>query len=74
MTRVFLLVSLFLVLTAKIFAQCINPPTVTLSSTSGSTCGTTPVTVASNRFGGSATAVGAESGGPDQFPGGVDSG
>jgi len=36
---------------------CVNGPTVTLSSASGSTCGTTPVTVAANTFGGSATQV-----------------
>jgi gliding motility-associated-like protein len=36
---------------------CINAPTVVLSSSAGSTCGTTPVTVAANTFGGSATSV-----------------
>ncbi len=36
---------------------CVNGPTVTLSNTTGSTCGTTPVTVAGNTFGGSATQV-----------------
>ncbi|MFO7851405.1 MAG: gliding motility-associated C-terminal domain-containing protein [Bacteroidota bacterium] len=36
---------------------CTNPPTLTLSSTSGSTCGTDPVTVSDNTFGGSATSV-----------------
>ncbi len=36
---------------------CINPPTVTLSSNSSSTCGTTAVTVAGNTFGGTATVV-----------------
>jgi len=36
---------------------CTDPPTVTLSSTSGSTCGTDPVTVSDNTFGGSATTV-----------------
>jgi gliding motility-associated-like protein len=36
---------------------CSNPPTLSLSSTSGSTCGTDPVTVNDNTFGGSATAV-----------------
>ncbi len=36
---------------------CVNGPTVALSSGSGSTCGTTPVTVAGNTFGGSATQV-----------------
>ena len=36
---------------------CINPPTVVLSSTTGSTCGTTAVTVTGNTFGGSATGI-----------------
>ena len=36
---------------------CINPPTVTLSSITGSTCGTNPVTVTGNTFGGTATSV-----------------
>ncbi|MBE9510629.1 MAG: gliding motility-associated C-terminal domain-containing protein, partial [Bacteroidetes bacterium] len=36
---------------------CANPPTVTLSSTGSSTCGTTAITVSSNTFGGSATSV-----------------
>ncbi|MBN1386961.1 MAG: gliding motility-associated C-terminal domain-containing protein [Bacteroidales bacterium] len=36
---------------------CANPPTLALGSSSGSTCGTTPITVTGNTFGGSATAV-----------------
>ena len=36
---------------------CVNPPALSLSSISGSTCGVTPVTVSGNTFGGSATAV-----------------
>ena len=36
---------------------CINPPTVTLSSSSSNTCGTTAVTVTGNSFGGTATSV-----------------
>jgi gliding motility-associated-like protein len=36
---------------------CINPPTLTLASTTGNTCGITPVTVTGNSFGGSATSV-----------------
>ena len=36
---------------------CVNPPTLTLSSNSGNTCGTKPVTVTGNTFGGSATSV-----------------
>ncbi|MGA2407183.1 MAG: gliding motility-associated C-terminal domain-containing protein [Bacteroidales bacterium] len=57
MTRVFLLVSLFLLISIGVVGQCVNPPTVVLSSTSGSTCGTTGVTVSGNTFGGSATKV-----------------
>ena len=37
--------------------DCINSPTLTLSSIAGNTCGLTPVTVSGNTFGGSATAV-----------------
>ena len=36
---------------------CVNPPAVTLRAAGGSTCGTTPVTVTGNIFGGSATGV-----------------
>ena len=36
---------------------CVNPPLLTLSATSGSTCGVTAVTVAGNTFGGSATSI-----------------
>jgi gliding motility-associated-like protein len=36
---------------------CANPPAVALSSTSGSTCGITPVTVSGNTFSGGATSV-----------------
>jgi len=36
---------------------CADPTSLTLSSTSGSTCGTNPHTVSSNTFGGSATEV-----------------
>ncbi len=36
---------------------CVNGPTMTLSSISGSTCGTAPITVINNSFGGSATSV-----------------
>ncbi|MBK8881328.1 MAG: gliding motility-associated C-terminal domain-containing protein [Bacteroidales bacterium] len=41
----------------EVNCPCINQPTVQLSSTSGSTCGRTPVTVSGNRFGGTATSV-----------------
>jgi gliding motility-associated-like protein len=36
---------------------CINPPLIVLASESDSTCGTTPVTISNNTFGGSATGV-----------------
>lgn len=36
---------------------CVNQPTVTLSSSGGNTCGTTPMSVSGNTFGGSATSV-----------------
>ncbi len=41
----------------NISCGCINPPSIVLSSTSGSICGTAPVTVSGNTFGGSATNV-----------------
>ncbi|MEA1886879.1 MAG: hypothetical protein U9N72_06695, partial [Bacteroidota bacterium] len=41
----------------EVSCGCSNPPTLSLSSTSGTTCGTDPVTVSDNTFGGSATAV-----------------
>lgn len=40
-----------------ISCACANPTTVTLSSTSGNTCGTESLTVGDNTFGGSATTV-----------------
>ncbi len=40
-----------------IAATCINPPTVVLGSSSGSTCGLTVKTVTGNTFGGSATSI-----------------
>ena len=43
--------------TFSVNCGCVNPPAVTLSATSGSTCGTSPVTVSGNTFGGSATSV-----------------
>jgi gliding motility-associated-like protein len=48
------------VTTTGIFATacgCVNPPLLTLTASSGSTCGITPVTVSENTFGGSATSV-----------------
>jgi len=43
--------------TFSVTCDCGNPPTVTLSSITGSTCGTTAVTVNNNTFGGSTTSV-----------------
>ena len=57
MTRISLLVGIFLLISIVLSGQCVNPPTLTLSSTDGSTCTTTPVTVTGNTFGGSATKV-----------------
>jgi gliding motility-associated-like protein len=57
MTRIFLLVSLFLLISMEGAGQCLYPPTVTLSSTSGITCGTAPLTISGNTFGGSASKV-----------------
>jgi gliding motility-associated-like protein len=57
MTRVLVLVNLFLIISLEGLGQCVNPPTISLSSTGRSTCGITPVTVNSNIFGGSATNV-----------------
>jgi gliding motility-associated-like protein len=57
MTRVFLLVTLFLFISIETSGQCVGGPTVTLSSNVGNTCGTTPATIIGNTFGGSATDV-----------------
>ena len=57
MTRVSYLTVLFLLISSEILAQCTNPPKLTLSSTSGSTCGIEPVTVSGNTFGGGAILV-----------------
>jgi gliding motility-associated-like protein len=54
---VFLLACFLLFTLIKGSGQCVNPPTVTLSSTSGSSCGLTFVTISANRFGGGATKV-----------------
>ena len=55
----FILVGLMLMISMKGFGQsgCSNPATVTLSTTSGNTCNTTPVTVSGNTFGGRAKYV-----------------
>ena len=57
MTRAYLLVFVFLLISINTLGQCSNSPTVTLSSISGFACGTTALTVAGNTFGGSATKV-----------------
>jgi len=57
LTGVFLLACLLLFTSIEGSGQCVNPPTVTLSNTSGSTCGLTSVTISGNRFGGGATKV-----------------
>jgi len=57
MTRALNLVGFLLLISVPISGQCVNSPTVSLSSTFGNTCGLTPVTVSGNTFGGSATKV-----------------
>lgn len=57
MKRAFLLITLFLLISIKSIGQCVNPPTLTLSSLSGNACGTTTVTISGNTFGGSASNV-----------------
>ena len=55
-----ILVIFLLLISVKGLGQdsgCMNPAIVTLSSSSGSTCGTTAVTISGNTFGGSATRV-----------------
>jgi gliding motility-associated-like protein len=53
------LAAIMIIISADALAQkqCTNPPTVNLSSASGTTCGLAPVTVTNNVFGGSATQV-----------------
>ncbi len=48
---------LLLLISINVSGQCVNSPTVTLSKTTGTTCGTASVTVSGNTFGGSATRV-----------------
>jgi gliding motility-associated-like protein len=43
--------------TFNINCGCVNPPSLTPGSLTGSVCGTTPITVTGNTFGGSATSV-----------------
>ena len=54
MTRVLLLVSFILLISVEGKGQC---PTLSLTRTTGTTCGTTPITISGNTFGGSATRV-----------------
>jgi gliding motility-associated-like protein len=67
MTRAFLLVFLLLFFSTVAFGQCVNPPTVTLSSSGGKTCGVLPVTLSGNTFGGNATRVTFTSNGTGKF-------
>ena len=57
MTRISLLVCIFLLISMEVSGQCVNSPTVTLSNTSGGICSLTPVTLSGNTFGGSAKKV-----------------
>jgi len=57
MTRALLLAAIFLLISKIALGQCYNPPTVTLRSTSGTTCESTPIKISGNTFGGSATRV-----------------
>jgi gliding motility-associated-like protein len=54
MTKVFFLVALSFSISVGLNGQC---PTITLSSTSGTTCGLTTLTIANNTFGGNASRV-----------------
>jgi gliding motility-associated-like protein len=57
MTRLILFFGLFILIPLMSPGQCVNPPTVNLSSISGSRCDLTSITVSGNTFGGSATRV-----------------
>jgi gliding motility-associated-like protein len=57
MTRAHYLAGLFLLISVGAEGQCVNAPTVSLSSYVGTTCGTTLIMVGGNTFGGSATRV-----------------
>jgi gliding motility-associated-like protein len=58
-SRVFTIIALLIVIPINGFSQktCKNPPVVSLSESSGSTCNMNPVTISSNTFGGSATSA-----------------
>jgi len=51
------LITLFILFSIGILGQCVNGPTVNLTSTNGSTCSTVPFTINGNTFGGSAKKV-----------------
>ena len=57
MARVYLLVTFLVIISIGALGQCVNPPRVTLKSTTVSTCGLTIITIAGNTFGGSASLV-----------------
>lgn len=57
MARVYFLAGLLFLISVGARGQCVNAPTVSLSSLAGTTCGTTSITVSGNTFGGSATRV-----------------
>ena len=57
MKRAFLLITLFVLVSIESIGQCVDPPTVSLSSLTGSTCGTSSVTLTGNTFGGNASSV-----------------
>src|SRR5512133_2544302 len=57
MTRASYYIGLFLLIPVEILGQCVNPPTVHLSSTTGLRCDLSSITVSGNTFGGSATRV-----------------
>src|SRR5664280_2230875 len=67
MTRAFLLVFLFIFFSTVASGQCVNPPTVTLSSSAGTICGIKPVTLSGNTFGGTAKLVTFTSNGTGTF-------
>jgi trimeric autotransporter adhesin len=59
LSAITLLAGLLLLIPIRGFGQtgCVNPATIALSSTSGSTCGTRSITISNNIFGGSAKDV-----------------
>jgi len=57
MKRSLFLIYLLFLFSIKVHGQCSNGPTITLSSSSGTTCDIKPVTVSGNIFGGSASKI-----------------